>query len=106
MNGVECLTTSIVENAGKAVGLSTKEMALPIRKLLAARSIRTEGQRRGTKYFAGGRGGSGSTGGGGRKAKAQRKSKASRKGSRKGARKNGRRGANAAASESSAAAAA
>jgi hypothetical protein len=69
------------EQIGKAVGLSTKDMALPIRKLLAARSIRTEGQRRGTKYFAGG--GSGSPSGGGRKARGQRKSKGQRKGRRK-----------------------
>jgi hypothetical protein len=74
------------EQIGKAVGLSTKDMALPIRKLLAARSIRTEGQRRGTKYFAGGRTGSGPTGGGGRKAKGARKG-AARKGGRRGSRK-------------------
>jgi hypothetical protein len=90
------------EQIGKAVGLSTKDMALPIRKLLAARSIRTEGQRRGTKYFAGG--GLGSSGGGGRKAKAQRKSKGARKRSRKGGRKGAR--ASSAAGKSAPAAAA
>ena len=81
------------EAIGRALGLSSKDMALPIRKLIAERKLRTEGQRRGTKYFAGGRGGGGGggSGNGRRKAKAgrkgARKSKAGRKGSRKGGRK-------------------
>lgn len=43
-----------VEQIGKALGLATKELALPILKLRAERSVRTTGQKRGTRYFAGG----------------------------------------------------
>ena len=38
------------------MGIDTKELKRPVQLLLADRSIRTEGQRRGTKYFAGGGG--------------------------------------------------
>ena len=76
------------EAIGRELGLSSKDMALPIRKLIAEKKLRTEGQRRGTKYFAGGGRGSG---------KGRRKEKASRKGVRKGARKakRGRKGSRA-----------
>jgi hypothetical protein len=75
------------EQLGAALGYSAKEMRLPLQKMIADGAIRTEGQRRGTKYFAGGRGGGGKT----RKAKAQRKTKGGRKGARKGARKGSRK---------------
>lgn len=70
------------EQIGAALGLTSKELRLPMQKLAADRAVRTEGQRRGTKYFAGGRG---AGPGGGRKAK--RGSKSGRKGARKGSRK-------------------
>ena len=40
-----------------ANGLSPKNLRLPIQKLLAEKKFKTKGQRRGTKYFAGGRAG-------------------------------------------------
>ena len=43
-----------IEQINKELGTSTKDLALPIRKLLAAKAIKTTGQRRSTKYFAGG----------------------------------------------------
>ena len=61
------------------LGVATKDVALPIKKLLAERQLRTEGQRRGTKYFAGGGGpkvGRTSKRGGRRRKKGGRKTKA------------------------------
>ena len=40
-----------IEHIGKALGVSSKELALPVRKLIADRAISTKGQRRATKYF-------------------------------------------------------
>ncbi len=40
-----------MENIGKAMGEPTKELNLPIKKLLAAKKIRSEGQKRATEYF-------------------------------------------------------
>jgi len=40
-----------IEAIGKALGVSTKELALPVQKLFAEKAIRTRGQRRATKYF-------------------------------------------------------
>lgn len=46
-----------VEQIGRALGTPTKELALPLRKLLATKVLRSEGHRRATRYFpAGGRG--------------------------------------------------
>jgi hypothetical protein len=39
------------EQIAAALNVSTKELALPIRKLLNAGQIRTEGQKRGTRYY-------------------------------------------------------
>ena len=44
-----------IEEINRELGTSTKDLALPIRKLLAAKAIKTTGQRRSTKYFAGGK---------------------------------------------------
>lgn len=44
-----------LEEMGRALAMPTKELKRPIAKLLEAGALRTEGQRRGTKYFAGGR---------------------------------------------------
>jgi len=38
------------EQIGAALGLSTAELALPIKNLLAKKSLKTVGQKRGTKY--------------------------------------------------------
>jgi hypothetical protein len=40
-----------VEQIGKALGMETKALTLPIRKLLDAKRVKTKGQRRGTRYF-------------------------------------------------------
>lgn len=56
-----------IEQINKQLGTTTKDLALPIRKLLADGSIHAKGQKRSTTYFSGGGGG----GGGGRKKKAK-----------------------------------
>lgn len=43
-----------VEQISAALGISSKELTLPIRKLVAQADLRTEGQKRATKYFSGG----------------------------------------------------
>ena len=40
-----------IEQINKALGLTTKDLALPIRKLLAAKRIKTKGKKRSTTYF-------------------------------------------------------
>jgi hypothetical protein len=40
-----------MEIIGKALGVTTRELNLPIKKLLAAKRIRSEGQKRATEYF-------------------------------------------------------
>src|SRR5687768_2960085 len=41
-----------VEAIAKGLGTDTKELTLPIRKLVAEKQIKTKGQKRATKYFA------------------------------------------------------
>ena len=41
-----------IEEIGKRMGARTKDLALPIRKLLASGAIRRTGQKRATKYFS------------------------------------------------------
>ena len=43
-----------LEEIGPALGIATKALKRPIQLLTADGALRTEGQRRGTKYFAGG----------------------------------------------------
>lgn len=43
-----------VGDIGAGVGTSTKELRLPLQKLLADGQLRTTGQKRGTRYHAGG----------------------------------------------------
>lgn len=43
-----------LEQIGSAMAVHTKELKRPVQLLLEAGALRTEGQRRGTKYFAGG----------------------------------------------------
>jgi len=40
-----------IESIGKALGTPTRELNLPIKKLLKAKRIRSEGQKRATEYF-------------------------------------------------------
>lgn len=40
-----------IEQINHALGTTTKDLALPIRKLIASKQIRVEGQRRATTYF-------------------------------------------------------
>jgi len=70
-----------LEQIGKALQTDTSVLKRPIANLVAARKLRTTGQKRGTMYFAGGaRGGASKAP---RKAKGARKSKTRRSGSRK-----------------------
>jgi hypothetical protein len=62
-----------LEQIGKALKVDTAILKRPIQNLLAAKKLRTKGQKRGTMYFAGG------GGGGARKAKAPRAGKRARK---------------------------
>lgn len=41
-----------IERIGKAIAIDTKELKLPVIKLLAEKKLKTTGQRRGTKYHA------------------------------------------------------
>ncbi len=41
-----------VEEINKQLGTTTKELALPIKKLIEAKTIKAKGQRRSTKYYA------------------------------------------------------
>lgn len=41
-----------IEEIGKGLGVATKELKLPIKKLLGGKRIKTTGQRRGTRYSA------------------------------------------------------
>jgi hypothetical protein len=43
-----------IEQIGKTLGVATKELALPVKKLIAAKRISTKGQKRATTYFSGG----------------------------------------------------
>jgi hypothetical protein len=42
-----------VEDIGRELGVSSKELVLPIRKLVATGQLTTQGQKRAMKYFAG-----------------------------------------------------
>lgn len=42
-----------IEQINKGLGTTTKDLALPIRKLIAEGAIKTKGTRRATTYFAG-----------------------------------------------------
>lgn len=46
-----------LEEIGRGLGADTAGLKRPIQGLLAAGELRTEGQKRGTKYFPGGKGG-------------------------------------------------
>lgn len=41
-----------IEQIGKDLGISTKELTLPVKKLIADKKIGTKGQRRATTYYA------------------------------------------------------
>ncbi len=41
-----------VEQIGKALGQKTKELALPVIRMIEAKKLKTTGQKRGTRYFA------------------------------------------------------
>ena len=42
-----------IEQINKELGTSTKELALPIRKMIAEGALKTKGEKRSTQYFAG-----------------------------------------------------
>ena len=70
-----------VTEIARALRRTSKDLKLPIQKLLADKKLKTKGERRGTKYFAGGRGGVT------RKKKATKKKRAAKKTRRKTAKK-------------------
>ncbi len=41
-----------IEQIGEALGLTTKDLALPAKKLIAEKKLSTKGQKRATTYFA------------------------------------------------------
>jgi hypothetical protein len=41
-----------IEQIGEALGTATKELAIPAKKLIAEKQLRTKGQKRATTYFA------------------------------------------------------
>jgi guanyl-specific ribonuclease Sa len=41
-----------LEQIAKGMGMSSKELKLPVQKLFAAKAIKTKGKKRGTMYFA------------------------------------------------------
>ena len=43
-----------IEQIGQTLGVATKELALPVKKLIAAKRVSTKGQKRATTYYAGG----------------------------------------------------
>lgn len=55
-----------VEQIGRTLGAATKDLTLPLKKLLSQRIVRSEGQRRATRYFPAGGGGRASGRGKGR----------------------------------------
>ena len=69
------------EQIASALKTDVGTMRLPMKKLIAARAVRTEGQRRGMMYFAGG------GGGGPAKAKTGSGKKAMRRAGKRGGRK-------------------
>jgi len=44
-----------IEQINKEIGTTTRDLQLPIRKLIAAGSLKTKGAKRATQYFAGAR---------------------------------------------------
>jgi hypothetical protein len=45
-----------IDEIAKVMNVHTSDLKLPAQKLLAAKSVKTSGQKRGTKYHAGGKG--------------------------------------------------
>jgi hypothetical protein len=68
-----------LEQIGKALQVETAILKRPIANLLAARKLKTRGQKRGTMYFAGGRGGKAKKAGRKAKARVRRPAKRTRR---------------------------
>jgi hypothetical protein len=75
---------SRLEEIGRGLGTDTAGLKLPVKELMGSGRLRTEGQKRGTKYFAGG--------GKGTSKNSNPKGKARRKARKAPARKAGKRG--------------
>ncbi len=61
-----------VEQINKALGTTTKDLALPIKKLITDKAVRTEGEKRATAYYPGD--GTPTKGGGKKRGRKKRKS--------------------------------
>ncbi len=70
-----------VTEIARALRRTSKDLKLPIQKLLADKKLKTKGERRGTKYFAGGRGPTRKTAA---QKKAARKTKVAKRRTKKG----------------------
>jgi hypothetical protein len=75
---------SRLEEIGRGLGTDTAGLKLPVKELMGSGRLRTEGQKRGTKYYVGG--------GGGKKAAQAGRAKARRKARKAPTRKAGKRG--------------
>ncbi len=64
-----------VEQIAKALNVPSRDLVLPIRKLVAAGQLSTKGQKRATKYFSGSGSGGGGRGGAGRNKRGRRSKK-------------------------------
>ena len=72
-----------IEAIGKSLGLPTGELSRPMKKLVQRGAVRTQGEKRATKYFAGEGGGDGGGAATKRRKSAGRKKSAARKKSKK-----------------------
>lgn len=72
-----------IEQIAEEMGMATRDLTLPVKKLLSNGDLITEGHKRATKYFASGNGGSAISRGSGGPRRRRRRSKTANQGGRK-----------------------